>query len=133
MRIISWNIRGMGNTVKKRFLCKLIKERGPDIVMVQESKIERFEKSVIQRLWGNADVEFAESGSDGSSGGILTMWKANVFKSTSRIVHSNFILLTGTFQGFECVLVNVYAPNDSLSRRNLWAELLHLKSLFQEP
>lgn len=38
---ISWNIRGLGSSVKKRFLFKLIKKkRRPDMVFVQETKLE---------------------------------------------------------------------------------------------
>ncbi|KAI8563375.1 hypothetical protein RHMOL_Rhmol03G0107200 [Rhododendron molle] len=56
MKIISWNIRDMGSSVKKRFLTKLIKERNPDVIMIQETKIEKFEVVAVQRLWGNTRV-----------------------------------------------------------------------------
>ncbi|KAG5539950.1 hypothetical protein RHGRI_020247 [Rhododendron griersonianum] len=62
MKIISWNIRGLGSSTKKRFVSKLIKDRYPDILFLQETKIERFEMSVVHRMWGTADVEYAEYG-----------------------------------------------------------------------
>lgn len=51
MRIISWNIRGMGSTVKKRFLSKLIKERGLDMVMGRNLKLKGL-KSLLFRDYG---------------------------------------------------------------------------------
>lgn len=36
------------NSVKKRFLSKLIKEVNPEILIVQESKVEKFEFSEIK-------------------------------------------------------------------------------------
>lgn len=65
MKIISWNIRGLGSSVTKRFVSKLIKDRSPDVLLLQETKIERFELSVMQRMWGSSDVEDVESGAVG--------------------------------------------------------------------
>ena len=36
MKFISWNIRGMGSGVKKRFVSKLISHRNPDFMLIQE-------------------------------------------------------------------------------------------------
>ncbi|KAI8568821.1 hypothetical protein RHMOL_Rhmol02G0230000 [Rhododendron molle] len=44
-------------------------------MMVQETKIEKLEIESVQRIWGNSEVEFAESGSVGSSGVVgLIFW-----------------------------------------------------------
>lgn len=56
MKIISWNIRGSGSSVRKRLVSKLIKDRNPDVLLLQETKIESFESSVFQRTCGSSDV-----------------------------------------------------------------------------
>lgn len=56
MNIISWNIRGLGSSVKKRLVSKLIKDGNPDVLFLRETKIESFESSVFQRTWGSSDV-----------------------------------------------------------------------------
>lgn len=38
MKIMSWNIRGLGNKVKKRELKGLIDGERPDFVCIQETK-----------------------------------------------------------------------------------------------
>lgn len=46
----------------------------------------------------------------------------------------NCILLAGTIlPNFECVLVNIYAPNDVSQRSRLWVSLSHLRADFDKP
>lgn len=68
MQIISWNIRGFGSSVKKRFVSKLIKKRKPDMILIQETKMESIDRFIVQKLWGNGDFEFAFSEASGASG-----------------------------------------------------------------
>ena len=50
MQITTWNIRGLGSNVKKRFLAKLIKKRKPDMMFVQETKLEAVESFAVQNM-----------------------------------------------------------------------------------
>ncbi|KAH7839407.1 hypothetical protein Vadar_003744 [Vaccinium darrowii] len=128
MRVLSWNIRGLGSRVKKRFLIKIIKDRRPDITFIQESKLEQVELSDYQRFWGNLGVAGVFSKSDGASGGLISMWNTDIFRLEQSIIHKHFILIKGyLFNDFHCVLVNIYAPNDTSSRRRLWEEILLIK------
>ncbi|KAH7839073.1 hypothetical protein Vadar_034528 [Vaccinium darrowii] len=80
-----------------------------------------------------SELKFAESEADDLSGGILTMWNHEVFKENQRIIHKNFIFIVGVLFGFDCAIVNVYAPNESNSRRLLWDELLQIRSAYPVP
>lgn len=40
-------------------MSKIIKESSPEVVMIQETKVEKFEMDVVKKLWGNVDIEFA--------------------------------------------------------------------------
>lgn len=134
MQIITWNIRGLGSSVKKRFLSKLIKRRKPSMVCVQETKLEFLDRIAVLKLWGNSDVDFACSSAVGASGGLLTIWCKEFFRAESVISHRSFILMQGVINGdFPCIFVNVYAPNDVVDRRGVWDELLRLKGNSQIP
>lgn len=133
MQIISWNIRGLGSSIKKRFLSKLTKKKRPDLLFVQETKMESVEKIVVQRMWGNPNLEFASSSAVGASGGLLIIWNKDNFKMENVIVQRHFIALQGVFFGFPCMVVNVYAPNDVISRRIPWEDLLAIKTSSQVP
>lgn len=90
------------------------------------------EQAVIKRIWGNPDVGFSISSSEGASGGLLTLWNSEIFKPHAITSHKHFILVEGTQgNGFQCVFLNIYAPNNPISRRNLWMELSLLKSTSQ--
>lgn len=103
------------------------------MVLIQETKTEIFESKDVQKLWGNLDIEFAESGAQGASGGILTTWKSEAFKPRTITVHRNFIVIIGFLWNFECAIGNVYAPNEATNRMEVWDELLQLKNGSQIP
>lgn len=129
MQILTWNIRVLGSIVKKRFLSKLIKKRKPDMVFVQETKLEAVERVDIQKIWGSANLEFICSGSVGASGGLLSIWNKEFFTVNNMVVQRSFISMSGLLYGeFPCTLVNVYASNEAVARRVLWEELLVLKA-----
>lgn len=119
--------------VKKRFLSKIIKKRKPDIMFVQETKLESVDRSGIQKIWGASNMNFACSNSMGASGGLLIIWNDSFFKASSVSVHRSFILIQGHINDFPCTLVNICAPNVIVSRRELWEELLILKANDQNP
>lgn len=75
MQIFSWNIRGLGILIKKRFLSKLIKKRKHDMVLVQETKLEAIDSIAIRNIWGGNNIEFSSSSSVGVLGGLLILWK----------------------------------------------------------
>lgn len=128
MQIISWNIRGLGSSVKKHFVSKLIKKRKPDLIFIQETKLECIDRFVVQKLRGSGDFDFAFSNATGASGGLLSFWNKSFFKADNINSHRYFIVLQGVVNNsFSCCLVNVYAPNEVGNRRTLWDELLGLK------
>lgn len=72
--------------------------------------------------------------SEGTAGGLLCIWYPEVFQLGACCSSRRFILLLGTmFNSFECVLLNIYAPNDVGGRRKLWVSLLKLKQGFPKP
>lgn len=53
-------------------------------------------------------MEFAESGSEGTSGGMLTMWNPAIFKPIAVTIHMNFVAVRGFLVDLECFMVNVW-------------------------
>lgn len=60
-------------------------------MMVQETKVEQFEATNIQGLWGNCEVEYAVSEEEGSSGGLLIMWDKEAFKAVMTVIHKQLV------------------------------------------
>lgn len=126
MMIILWNISGVGSRLKRSFLLKLIRKRKPDIVFIQESKLENVTRGEINRLSGTLNMEFSFVPAEGSSGGIITMWNKESFQPQS-------INTQGKLNSVDCTLVNVCAPNDLVSRRELWDEITQIRYFSHMP
>lgn len=103
------------------------------MVLVQETKLEAMEAIVIHRMWGSGNVEFAFSSTVGALGGLLTLWNKSSFKASSVTIHRHFIILQGNFGDSPCTLVNVYAPNEVVPRRDFWEELITYKNVLMDP
>ncbi|XP_028080657.1 uncharacterized protein LOC114282206 [Camellia sinensis] len=72
--------------------------------------------------------------SGGIEEGLLCVWRPEVFDLIDCCSNRNCIILSGKMhQLIECVVVNVYAPNDRSMRRNLWKILGNLKLKFSKP
>jgi hypothetical protein len=76
MSYLSWNGRGLGNPAAVRELRSIVKQFGPKIVFVMETKIN---KQRVEKLACRLGMcgGFAVS-SDGLSGGIGIFWSADV-------------------------------------------------------
>ncbi|XP_028082515.1 uncharacterized protein LOC114283844 [Camellia sinensis] len=134
MKLLSWNIRGLGNPEKRRKLKELLRARKVDIVLIQETKKAEISESFVRSLWPGDQMEFMAVDAVGNAGGLLCIWKPEVFSLSDCCCSKNFILLSGiTSLNFSCIIVNVYASNDLLKRRRLWELLCTLRTTFTHP
>ncbi|GAU10944.1 hypothetical protein TSUD_112380 [Trifolium subterraneum] len=86
MKIVSFNIRGLGAVEKRRELRRLVLEKKVDILCIQETKLEVVEDSLVRFIWGSDDVDFSFKPSVGAPGGLVTMWNTKlVDRATSRL------------------------------------------------
>ena len=71
MKIISWNIRGLGSRKKKRVVKDFLRFQNPDVVMFQETKREVCDRKFVESFWLVRNKEWAALPACGASGGIL--------------------------------------------------------------
>lgn len=57
MKIISFNIRGLGGRIKKE-VRQMVKIQTPDMVCLQESKVEGVDRRLCSMLWVNDNLEW---------------------------------------------------------------------------
>ncbi|XP_028101541.1 uncharacterized protein LOC114300853 [Camellia sinensis] len=104
------------------------------MVFFQETKQSDISAQFAKSLWPGDDMDFMVVDSDGAAGGLLCIWKTNVFKLTQCCCTRNCILFSGTFSpDFDCVFVNIYAPNDVSKRGKFWEVMLKLRADFNNP
>lgn len=111
MKILSWNVRGLGGLEKRREICLLVGEKVPFILCIQETKLQTCDDFVCASMWGNSPHSYSSRPSFCASGGLLTVWdssKVEVWDSTSG---NNFVMIHGRFvkSNEELLLFNVYA------------------------
>jgi exonuclease III len=114
MRILSWNIRGLGGMEKRKEVRKLVWEKSPTIVCLQETKLQVCDDFLCSSLWGTSPVGFSFRPSVGASGGLLTLWDPAEVEMWSSISHEHVLWCHGRVvsSGEEFIVANVYAPCD---------------------
>ena len=130
MKIMSLNCRGLGSTKKQGWIRDTIRSEKIGMVGIQETKMEVVEANVIQQLWGNGDVDFCYSRANGQSGGTLLSWDQSFLVKESVVSGPHFSRVSGRWAGASSrvTIVNVYGPQQSSQKEELWSSLLHLKS-----
>ena len=51
MKIISWNVRGLGSSNKRRVIKDFLRLENPDVVMIQETKKEKCDRRFVGSVW----------------------------------------------------------------------------------
>lgn len=75
MKLMSYNVRGLGNSAKRRVLRELIVKEGTDMLLFQETKLEDIDVQLCSQVWGDADFEWQATPAVNKGGGLLCMWK----------------------------------------------------------
>ncbi|KAA0038339.1 uncharacterized protein E6C27_scaffold270G002130 [Cucumis melo var. makuwa] len=67
-------VGGVQHANKRLAFRRFLKKHNPEVVLIQESKNEEFDISFIKSLWSFEDIGWYFVESQGTSGGILTLW-----------------------------------------------------------
>ncbi|XP_045791512.1 uncharacterized protein LOC123886222 [Trifolium pratense] len=131
MKIISWNVRGLGGPKKRKEVRKMVGELKPFILCIQETKLQICDTFLSSTLWGNSSHCFSYRPSVGASGGLLTVWDSSEVEVWSTESREHVLWCHGRFSktGEEFYVANVYAPCEDGAKQELWDLLsvrLHL-------
>lgn len=78
MRILVWNIRGIGGGYKNSAFQKLVKEKRPNFFGMIETKHSTINKKWIKGWWEGIDVEWSHVTIAEGSEGLLCSWKGKL-------------------------------------------------------
>jgi hypothetical protein len=123
--MVSWNVRGINDARKRVSIINLLKSWKPDVVCLQETKMENISVGTIQSLWGGPFTGWVVLPAFGTSGGILLMWDKRVVECLEEAVGSFFISckFKSVMDQFVWAFSGVYDPIDNSERPLLWEEL----------
>ena len=111
MKLVSWNCKGLGGSIKVEALKNLLKSEKPDILLIQETKIP--EDEVMNRsylFWKNSVGKVTSS--KGASGGIATFCRSNKFNIIPAKENTHWILIDiqNNSNQYSIFICNVYGP-----------------------
>lgn len=125
MLLLSYNVRGLGGYDKRNEVRRLITDKHPYVLCIQETKMNVMAAGVVSYLWGSATYGFSFQPSVGASGGLLTVWDTNFVEATSTSSFNHVLVVRGRIihTGQEFAIANVYAPCDTAAKQILWGQL----------
>ncbi|XP_028090751.1 uncharacterized protein LOC114290933 [Camellia sinensis] len=133
MKILSWNVRGLRRPEERGKIRNLVKDRNVDVLLLQETKRSTLDEFFVKTILPYEEMDFLGVDPDGSAGGLLCIWRPNVFQLKDCCCSRNFILISSsTCFSFDCV-VNIYAPNEVLRRSQLWDALVSVYPHYSNP
>ncbi|RVX09479.1 Transposon TX1 uncharacterized 149 kDa protein [Vitis vinifera] len=67
MKIISWNVRGLGSRNKRRMVKDFLRSENPDVVMIQETKKENCDRRFVGSVWTVRNKDWVALPASGAS------------------------------------------------------------------
>ena len=123
MKVISYNARGLGGAEKRVEVRRLVQEKNPNVLCIQESKLGFVDDNVIKAIWGDTLFGYSFQSSVGASGGMITAWNNSMLDVWSSTSFDHVLVITGRVILIIIVIINVYGPCDSSAKRILWEQL----------
>jgi len=126
MKIVSLNIRGLGGSLKRKYIRDLISKEQVDMICLQETKCTEISKENGFLLWGSNDIGWIEVGASNNARGIITMWRNSRFQLVNSFRGNSFSAVEGVWKGgggVQVMIVNVYSPNSLREKKTLWEEI----------
>lgn len=123
--ILSWNIRGINNSVAKRNFKDYIFGKKISIFCLQETKCENVLKQGSNFIQNLGSFKCSLQPSSGLSGGLITGWNLNLVQCVALTQSSNWIWNSFKSTSGEHFfhVVNVYSPQSLDRKRVLWEDL----------
>jgi len=99
-----------------------------DFLALQETKLVDITPSFCYSLWGSVDCDWTFRPSEGSSGGILSIWRKSCASLISTFQGEGYVgvCLDWGVERMRCVVINVNSKCKLAAKRRLWESLVGL-------
>jgi len=109
-KIISLNVRGLGESIKRNYVRDLIRKEQAKIVCLQKMKYFVFSKDSVFLFWGSNDIDWFVNGASNSVDGLITICRKSYFQMSSFFNGRIFSIIEGLWKvgnGVQVTIVNV--------------------------
>jgi len=125
MKLISMNIRGLRERIKRKYISDLIRKQQVGVICLQKTKCEQIGKERFYQIWGSNEIDWIEIGVVNNGGGLITMWKKDCFEMKRFRNGNNFSIIEGVWKlgmPVEITITNVYCGGTLREKRIIWDE-----------
>ncbi|GJR76960.1 putative RNA-directed DNA polymerase [Tanacetum coccineum] len=124
--IISINVRGMGEAGKKGWVNSIIRDERPDVIGLQETKMDVVDEAWVEELWGSRGFGLTQLSANGNSSGILLIWDSSSISFKDVRGDERFVAVKGEWKGRvgDVFLGCIYGPHVGSQKMSLWNRLL---------
>lgn len=110
-KFCSWNVKGLGQLVKRKKVLNTLKAKKYDIAFLQETHLSELDNKKLQRDW--VGHVYYSVGSSASKGVTILVHKHLQFRNQKLYTdeQGRLIIMLAEIGGQPYILVNIYAPN----------------------
>lgn len=126
LRIISWNCRGINNSITRRKLRSIIRDTHANFICLQETKCDNWNTLQQDSIWDSKMHGWITVDSVGLSGGLAMSWDTSVAVRLNHTCNQNWIWFHGALKSHtsaEFYCVASYMPHKKKRRRQIWQDL----------
>ena len=125
LRILSWNVRGVNDSAKRKVIKVMIKSQKVDLFCVQETKIQSMTEGSVRSLGSGRFLDWGAMGAQGVAGGILICWDKRTLEVLEMEMgrFSISCRLRNVEDGNAWIFTGVYGSFSKKERKILWEEL----------
>jgi exonuclease III len=128
-KFLSWNVRGLNDTVKREIIKQALIMHKPDLICLQEIKLAQTDSRLLSQIIENQYMLFLTIDATNTSGLVLLMWKPRVFSPTNHST-TTFIIAVNLrimLDVSNITITGVYEPSIGTDRSSFLDELIHVK------
>jgi len=114
----------MGSRTKEEVVKSLIRTESPDILLIQETKMEdKAFLHIARNLWKRSEGQAISA--CGASGGLGTLWNANKFSKIKEVDNTHWLLsnLQHVDSNETLCLFNVYVSASAGEKKSCWESI----------
>ena len=134
LRILSWNIRGLGKLSNQSNLKEVIASSKPHMICIQETKVEMLQKREAIKWWNVSDLGMLIHPSRGASGGLAILWDQEQLLCIHQYSWRSAIIGSFRWQSSweEFTVVNIYGPQELKEKRGLLQDLSYVANTLED-
>lgn len=113
LKIVSYNIKDLGNPIKRKKILNQLKALQCSVAMLQETHLSEAEHLKLKRDW--VEHVYSSSHGGGRKRGVAILLQRNVFFNCEKVLKDNegrYIMVIGTIEENRFTFLNLYAPNE---------------------